>query len=142
MLDTSVPADGGKGVEPVAISELIDLGHVHIGVTATIYTNVRLHLCATPSISSVAPSAGGPPRPPPSPTTATNHHFLQHPSADVAVNYCRQDTGSPTGILIRWGFLVTYFMSTTQHSSTTMREPRRIVSGETLSPDRELRENA
>jgi hypothetical protein len=36
-----------------------------------------------------------PTRPPPDPTTATNRRFVQHPSADVAVNNCRQTPEKP-----------------------------------------------
>src|SRR4051812_39201375 len=49
---------------------------------------------ATPSTSSATPSAT-PPSPPPDPTTTANHPFMQHPSADVAVNYCRQTPQRP-----------------------------------------------
>lgn len=34
----------GQDVKRVAIKELLDLGHVHIGVAATVYTRVRLRL--------------------------------------------------------------------------------------------------
>ncbi|MFE9176300.1 tyrosine-type recombinase/integrase [Streptomyces sp. NPDC007126] len=43
-----------QGVELVVIKEL--LGHAHIGVTATVYAHVRLHLQRTPSTPSAPPS--------------------------------------------------------------------------------------
>lgn len=76
-----------QGVELVVIKEL--LGHAHIGVTATVYAHIRLRL-QRQAIDllghALATSAG----PRPSPTTATIHRLVQHSSADVAVNYCRQ----------------------------------------------------
>lgn len=41
---------------------------------------------------------------PPDPTTATNHPYVQHPSTDVAVNYCRQTPQKPHRKQLRWGF--------------------------------------
>lgn len=49
---------------------------------------------ATPSTSSAPPSAT-PPTALPSPMTVTLPRFAQHPSADVAVNYCRQTPQRP-----------------------------------------------
>src|SRR5258707_283820 len=60
---------------------------------------------ATPSTSSATPSAT-PRNPSPDPTTATTHRFLQHPSADVAVNYCRQGGKKPHQNTFWWGFLL------------------------------------
>ncbi|MQY16689.1 hypothetical protein SRB5_68910 [Streptomyces sp. RB5] len=43
--------------------------------------------------------------PPASPTKATNHRSARHPSADVAVNYCRQEPRSPPQDVPRGGLL-------------------------------------
>ncbi|GAA3907243.1 site-specific integrase [Streptomyces lannensis] len=81
-----------QGVELVVIKEL--LGHAHIGVTATVYAHVRLrlqrdaidllgHALRTPADTGIRPTA------------ATNHPSPEPPSADVAVNYCRQTPQRP-----------------------------------------------
>ncbi|WP_373560470.1 tyrosine-type recombinase/integrase [Streptomyces sp. 1331.2] len=92
-----------QGVELVVIKE--QLGHAHIGVTATVYAHVRLRLQCD-AIDLLSRTLGKPPRPPPIPTTATTRHFVQHPSADVAVNYCRQDATKPFRNQLRKGFCV------------------------------------
>ena len=89
-----------RGVELVVIKEL--LGHAHIGVTATVYAHVRLRL-QRDAIGLLGNASATSTRPPPDPTT-TNRRFVQHPSADVTVNYCRQDARNPTGMSLRRGF--------------------------------------
>lgn len=83
----SAREEGINGVELVAIKEL--LGHTHIGVMRRCTPTSGSASCATQSTSSDTPSAT-PPNLPPGPAAATNHPLLQHPSADVAVNYFRQ----------------------------------------------------
>ncbi|MFD7645811.1 site-specific integrase [Kitasatospora sp. NPDC059795] len=83
-----------RGVELVVIKEL--LGHAHIGVTATVYAHVRLHL-QRDAIELLGRTLAKPSEATTNPTTATTHRFVQHPSADVAVNYCRQTPRSPAG---------------------------------------------
>ncbi|WP_370468555.1 site-specific integrase [Streptacidiphilus sp. P02-A3a] len=83
-----------QGVELVVIKEL--LGHAHIGVTATVYAHVRLRLQRDASTSPATPSATLT-SPPPDPATRANHPLVERPSADVAVNYCRQAPRGPTG---------------------------------------------
>lgn len=81
-----------QGVELVVIKEL--LGHAHIGVAATVYAHVRLrlqrdaidllgHALRNPTESTSKPDDGNEPPP------------AQPPSADVAVNYCRQTPQRP-----------------------------------------------
>ncbi len=83
-----------------ALYKRLSASHAHIGVTATVYAHGRLCLQCDAIESSATPS-GLPPSLPFDPTTATTHPFVQHPSADVAINYCRQagrkpPTPSPT----------------------------------------------
>lgn len=71
-----------QGVELVVINEF--LGHAHIGVTPRCTPTYASASSARRSTSSEARSATGP-------TTETIRRLVQHPSADVAVNYCRQN---------------------------------------------------
>ncbi|MFC5185042.1 tyrosine-type recombinase/integrase [Actinomadura harenae] len=85
-----------QGVGLVAIEEL--LGHAHIGVTATVYTHVRLQRDATKLLGHALCS---PRESPPNPTMATIRCFAKYPSADVAVRH----RSFPTE-WIRWGSFI------------------------------------
>ncbi|GAA0927726.1 hypothetical protein GCM10009574_058540 [Streptomyces asiaticus] len=70
------------------------MGHTHIGVTATVYAHVRLRLQrdaidllghALRNPAEITGKPGGGDEPP----------SAQPPSADVAVNYCRQTSQRP-----------------------------------------------
>ena len=67
------------------------LGYAHIGVTATVYAHVRLRL-QRDAIDLLGNALREPVK---GRTTATNHRFVQHSSANVAVNYCRQTPHRP-----------------------------------------------
>ncbi|MFF4480168.1 tyrosine-type recombinase/integrase [Streptomyces sp. NPDC001520] len=84
-----------QGVELIVIKEL--LGHPHIGVTATVYAHVRLRL-QRDAINLLGHALRNPAEITGKPTTATNHRSARPPSADVAVNYCRQEPQRPRRI--------------------------------------------
>jgi hypothetical protein len=62
--------------------------------TTKIRKNSKITLFEASTVRGDCHSAARPSKPP-SPTTATNRRFVQHPSADVAVNYCRQTPQQP-----------------------------------------------
>jgi hypothetical protein len=88
-----------QGVELVVIKEL--LGHAHIGVNATVYAHVRLRIqrdaIDTLSVASTATRETA--------TRTTARPSPDPPSADVAVNYCRQTPQKPhPSHGFGWGF--------------------------------------
>ncbi|WP_406001042.1 hypothetical protein [Streptomyces sp. NBC_00829] len=77
-----------QGVEFVAKREL--LGHVHIGVTATVSAHVRLCL-QRDAIDLLGRTLGKPFETTTDPDDSDGPPLVRHPSADIAVNYCRQE---------------------------------------------------
>ncbi|BBB00171.1 putative phage integrase [Actinacidiphila reveromycinica] len=89
-----------QGVELVVIKEL--LGHAHIGVTATVYAHVRLRL-QRDAIDFLGHAPRDTAKPVTEPNEDDNPPACAAPSADVAVNYCRQTPQRPRRKQIRRG---------------------------------------
>lgn len=87
-LAASAAYSTAQGVELVAKREL--LGHVHIGVTATVYAHFRLRL-QRDAIDLLGRTLGKPFEAATDPDDSDGPPLVRHPSADVAVNYCRQE---------------------------------------------------